>query len=77
MNFKTTIVIVIIAVNTSFAITCSQVFVNPKDNNSLYFHSKIFSSDVTQNDIEAFKYYCANNKVASMIDREIVSTIIY
>ena len=55
------------AVNT----TCSQVFIDTTNGtDSFYTHSQLFPSGVTQNDVEAFRYNCANKKIFSIIEGE-------
>ena len=54
---------------------CSQVTSDSTKENSLYSHSEIFGTAATLKDVEAFKYYCTNDLIVSMINMEMVGII--
>ena len=55
---------------------CDSVVADPTEGNPLYSHSELFGAAATPKDVEAFKYYCINDLMVSMISDELVSQAI-
>ena len=52
---------------------CASVVADPTEGNPLYSHSELFGATATPKDVEAFKYYCINGLMVSLIHKAIVS----
>ena len=48
---------------------CTQV--SPTEGNSLYYHSEVFGSSTRLKDVEAFKYYCINDLIFSIMKDQV------
>jgi len=46
---------------------CRSVVADPTEGNPLYSHSELFGATATPKDVEAFKYYCINNLMVTVI----------
>jgi len=48
---------------------CAQIHVNTTNEEMpFYSHSRIFGDSETSNDVQAFKFYCANHLITSLIE---------
>ena len=56
---------------------CASVVADPTEDNPLYSHSELFGAAATPKDVEAFKYYCINDLMVSIISEQIVSQYMY
>ena len=45
---------------------------NATGGNPLYSHSELFGAAATPTDVEAFKYYCINDLIATIIPEDVV-----
>jgi len=52
---------------------CASVVANPTEGNPLYSHSELFGATATPKDVEAFKYYCINDLMTTIIHEQLVS----
>ena len=52
---------------------CASVVADPTEGNPLYSHSELFAATATPKDVEAFKYYCINDLMVSVISEQLVS----
>ena len=62
-----------IIVNALELSECGSVVADPTEGNPLYSHSELFGATATPKDAEAFKYYCVNDLMVSVISDELVS----
>ena len=62
-----------ILVNALELSECDSAVADPTEGNPLYSHSELFGATATPKDVEAFKYYCINDLMVSVISDELVS----
>ena len=56
---------------------CDGFIAKPTEGNLLYSHTQIFGNAATHRDVEAFKYYCTNDLISSIINQEMVSIMLF
>ena len=66
MLLSTSALLVNSQLNAVGGLQCTQVF--PTEGNSLYYHSEVFVTTAKPKDVEAFKYYCTNDLIFSIIE---------
>ena len=52
---------------------CASVVDDPTEGNPLYSHFELLGATATPIDVEAFKYYCINDLIVSIIREKLVS----
>ena len=52
---------------------CASIVADPTEGNPLYSHSELFAATAKPKDVEAFKYYCINDLMVSVISEQLVS----
>ena len=66
-----------ILVNALELSECGSVIADPTEGNPLYSHSELFGDTATPKDVEAFKYYCINDLMVSIISDQLVVSYYY
>ena len=66
MLLSTSVLFVNCQLKTSAGQNCTQVL--PTEGISLYYHSEVFATTAEPKDVEAFKYYCTNKLIFSIVE---------